>query len=365
MLVCVRCQTEYEEGIKFCGNCGGLLVDKEQSITVAEETTQTTEEKPKEKFICPSCELLYEKNKRCIKCGSELVKQSLFKREEVPTLSTMDEIEEEPVLQIQPLQEEFYPPIKEKTKRSDPPEVKKKQAQEVSTQAVKKEIAQTQTPGKRPIEKLLEDTERIENPPVKSKKTFLRLPLEGFNLFILAAIGIFLLWSIYTFFVPKRIGPSTPTSGEATGLILHNPSPPNPTSAITESQEGEKEGMQSLPTDESQEVDRINDLLEKIRQSNLQKNISLFMSCYSSDFKNRVGKKRATLETWKNFNYLDLSYTLKDYSIAGHTAQGKVEWLSKFYLREGSRTEENKTVMDVTFKKEDDVWKIKEIKIVT
>src|SRR4030042_6951928 len=112
MLVCVRCHTEYEEGIKFCSNCGGLLVDKEQSITVIEETTQTTEEKSKEQFICPNCELLYEKNKRCIKCGSELVKQSLFKRKEVPTLSTLesttDEIEEGPVL---PLQEEFDLPI--------------------------------------------------------------------------------------------------------------------------------------------------------------------------------------------------------------------------------------------------------------
>jgi hypothetical protein len=127
-------------------------------------------------------------------------------------------------------------------------------------------------------------------------------------------------------------------------------------------EEKEKPGQSSTATNESIETEGIRDLLEKIRQANLQKNINLFMSCYSTDFKNREEKKSTTLEAWNNFNYLDLSYVLKDYSISKDTAQAKVEWLIKFYLKEGSGTKENRSILDVTFNKEDGGWKIKEIK---
>jgi hypothetical protein len=203
------------------------------------------------------------------------------------------------------------------------------------------------------------------SPPEKSKKKFLHLSFERISVFILIAVGIFFLWSIYSYFAPKRSGPSIPRSEEATGVIHRNTPPPaNQTSTVVEPEEKEKEQpAQSSPaTNESIETDGIRDLLEKIRQANLHNNINLFMSCYSADFKNREEKKRTTLESWNNFNYLDLSYVLKDYSISRDTAQARVEWLIKFYLKEGSLTKQNRSILNVTFNKEDGGWKIKEIK---
>jgi rRNA maturation endonuclease Nob1 len=60
ILICKKCKIEYKEGEEVCSNCGGRLVPKE---------------KPKEKFICPKCKILYESMKSCIKCGGPLVKQ--------------------------------------------------------------------------------------------------------------------------------------------------------------------------------------------------------------------------------------------------------------------------------------------------
>ena len=256
---------------------------------------------------------------------------------------------------------------KENLKTASLSKTKKEPLEPAYSPGVKKEPLQAQTPEKHPVEKLSEDIEKRASPPVKSKKKFPRLFLEGLSIAILVAIGIFFLWSIYSHFATKRSEPSTPSPKETTGLILHNTSSStNDTPTLAEPQEGEKKPpAPSSPINEPEEIEGIKGLLEKIRQANLQKNIDLFMSCYSTDFKDREDKKKATLETWENFNYLDLSYTLNDYSISGSTAQAKVEWLIKFYLKEGSRTKESQTVLHVRFKKEDGGWKIKETKPVS
>jgi ketosteroid isomerase-like protein len=106
----------------------------------------------------------------------------------------------------------------------------------------------------------------------------------------------------------------------------------------------------------------IKTLLENIRQANLQKDIDLFISCYASDFENLQGRKRATLAYWERFNYLDLSYDLKDSSISVETAKARVEWLIKTSSKGGGRPQQNKSILDVTFKKEGGGWKIKEVK---
>ena len=111
-----------------------------------------------------------------------------------------------------------------------------------------------------------------------------------------------------------------------------------------------------------QEIENIKALLENIRQANLQKNIDLVISCYATDFKDREGKKKTTLTYWKKFDYLDLSYDLKNPSISADTAKARVEWLIKISPKTGGQPQESKTILDVTFKKEEGDWKIKEVK---
>jgi hypothetical protein len=113
---------------------------------------------------------------------------------------------------------------------------------------------------------------------------------------------------------------------------------------------------------EAQEVEKIGSLFENIRKANLQKNIDLFMSCFSRDFKGRDGKQMDALKMWENFNYLDLTYELKKKSISGDTSHIRLEWLVKTSQKGSGKIQEGKTLLDVTLNREDGLWKIKEIK---
>ena len=107
---------------------------------------------------------------------------------------------------------------------------------------------------------------------------------------------------------------------------------------------------------------KIKDLLENIRQANLRKDIDLFVSCYATDFKDRDGKKKATLSFWKKFDYLELSYDLKSASIAGDTARIKIEWVMKISSKGSGNPQESKTFFDALLKKQEGSWKIQEVK---
>lgn len=114
-----------------------------------------------------------------------------------------------------------------------------------------------------------------------------------------------------------------------------------------------------------QEVEKIKSLFENIKQANLKKNINLFMSCFSRDFNGIEGKRLDTLKMWENYNYLDLSYGLKEQTISGDTANVRLEWLVRTSQKMGKKPREDRTVLDVTLKKEDDYWKIIEIRPVS
>jgi hypothetical protein len=111
-----------------------------------------------------------------------------------------------------------------------------------------------------------------------------------------------------------------------------------------------------------QEVHKIGSLFENIRQANLQKDIDLFASCFSRDFDGMEGKRRETLKMWENYNYLNLSYHLKKQKVSGDTANVTLEWLVRTSQKTGGELQDGRTVLDVTLKREEGLWKIKEIK---
>ena len=118
-----------------------------------------------------------------------------------------------------------------------------------------------------------------------------------------------------------------------------------------------------LPLKEAHERAQIVELLEKIRKANLEKDIRLFMSCYSKDFKDWEEKKKTTLESWGNFNFLNLTYELKTYSISGNALIARVEWLLRFSQKNGGPSQDSKTALEVTLKKEDGTWEDRRNKI--
>ncbi len=103
-------------------------------------------------------------------------------------------------------------------------------------------------------------------------------------------------------------------------------------------------------------------LFENIRQANLREDINLFMSCFSREFSGSEGKRKDTLRIWETFYYQDLSYELKKQTISGDTADVRLQWLVMASERLSGKPYIGTTVLDVTLKREDGYWRIKEIK---
>jgi hypothetical protein len=116
------------------------------------------------------------------------------------------------------------------------------------------------------------------------------------------------------------------------------------------------------PLIEAKEADKIQSIFETIKQANLKKNIDLFMSCYSLDFKDRKRKRLDTLEIWEHFLYLDLTYDLKEQTVYGNTANIEVEWVMKISQKGSLNPEVSRTLLEVILRREEGHWKITEIK---
>jgi ketosteroid isomerase-like protein len=281
----------------------------------------------------------------------------------------------------------------EKPKLPDTPEVKKKEPETIQSpeteqepQEIKEEPPGTETTEQQPMKRSADDLESRLIRPRKRKINYRRLSLEVGSITIMVVAGGYFLWSIYSYMSIKEPRAKTPPSKEVSGPALSGSSIPTNTTANvsipqeTNRRETEHSSVISkektevvlptpsnlLPSDavieETLEIGKIKGLLENIRQANLQKNIDLFISCYATDFKDREGKKKVTLAYWKKFDYLDLSYNLKNPSISSDTAKARVEWLIKISPKTGSQLQESKTILDVTLKKEEGGWKIKEVK---
>ena len=116
---------------------------------------------------------------------------------------------------------------------------------------------------------------------------------------------------------------------------------------------------------ENEEAKKIGSVFEDFRRANLQKNIDLFMSCFSGDFDDTEQKRKDTLKMWEMFTYYDLSYDLRKQKIVGDAADVQLEWVSKTSERASGKFRNDRTLLDVTLKRERDAWKIKEIRPVS
>jgi hypothetical protein len=327
-------------------------------------------EAPRIIFICPKCRIVYEHGGACIRCGSPVVDK------------TQSEVEEEspplPVREVETgelsLSSEVV--IEEEAPKAAP-------AQEVTRQ-----IPTPQKPFSlhRSLNRLPKSGIRDAGLPRRKGKKLFRLSREVASVLILLGTGGYLCWSLYSNFVAKRPEASTMVSkGAGTAVLSHSPAPVDPPASSPDSQENmRKHGTESPPiskeeatapvpktaspalpsssTPDVPEAENIRNLLKNIQQGNLRKDIELFMSCYSSTFKGREGKRKETLENWEHFNYFSLSYDLKNCSITGNAASARVEWRIKYSPKGDGQPQESQTVLDVKLKREGDGWKITEVK---
>lgn len=377
MPICRRCHTECDERDRFCSHCGNLLVTEEKAISCQEDWFKVSEdkedkeqlnvtdpeeaqkeplpavflekqdiEKTTQRLICPRCKIIYERGDACIRCSSPLVEKTSSTEREDPDLSSSEACKEELLLSS------GLEAHREEPKTADRPEAEDEPSQGQSSEQL-------------PLNRLPINRIRTVGFPRKNPKKGYRLFLELVSIIILIAAPGYLIWSIVAYFVVEKPEASMPADIKVDPRISPRSSAvPNSSTPVT-APHGVASSMPAkskLPFEEGEEVEKIRTLLENIRQANLKKNIDLFMSCYSPGYKDREGKKKETIETWENFNYLHLSYDLKKHSVSGSTAQARVEWLIRFSPKAGGQFQESKAVLEVTFTKEEDGWKVKEIK---
>lgn len=401
MVICPQCNIKHGKGEEFCRKCGKFL------LTI--EDISLGEEKPEVKLFCPRCRYLYKKGIYCRQCGSLLMetnpsqnvdaqpleKKSVKKKlkewlrllkEEKELQSCMSKLQEQrdsvssdvlnPIFirymdqleSLSPLRQEMETELESMRRRAlDQIDFLEKELNPIQKRlgefqslyklgaVTKPDFVREKMDLRREMksrDKSLKNCRQILSLlPNKREENFVfseikRNPLRPFPGLIAVVILLILaggtfLWQYYS---PssRGLGKEMAPSPSASTLPILPP-------ALTE----------------DQEVEKIKSLFETIKQANLKKNIDLFMSCYSRDFNDREGKRRDALETWGFFNYLDLSYDLKDQKISGDSAAVRLEWLIRISKKAGGQRKDKRTLLDVTLKREEGYWKIKEIKTVS
>src|SRR4030042_5813447 len=368
MLFCKKCQVEYEDDRRFCGQCGSFLIRKEEALPDFEDTEKPTEEKPKEKFICPGCKIIYEKTKTCIRCGAEVVLLSSFQAKdeaetvqepdagkESPQVLTTREWLEEPSQYLScPICNRVYlqgksclkcgeglvpqGPFREEQNRKKTTlrEDKKPEITPPYPSEIEKAFFQEETPDQKTPKGTVEEQIKKGRFSRKIKKDYPRVFLNWRGIAIICIAAGYLLWSTYSHIViTKSDSIAIPPSKEKAS------SPVLASSGIPPSSASPKE---------AEEIEKIRNLLENIRKANLRKDIDLFSSCYSNDFKDREVKKKSTLESWGNINFLDLTYDLVTHSVSGNAVRARVEWLGRLSPERRGRPQGSKKIRGGNFK---------------
>lgn len=402
MAICNQCHIEYEKGKKFCKICGNQLSTEEGSLGTEQVNLPQAEVK-RFVLLCPSCLIHYDIGNYCKNCGMALVKQEASQNKDLSLEKNS----------IKTLSSELLRISREKRKLDNCITQLEAQHDKVSSPVLTSLLARYQTDSEalssryeqvkkelnaiqeraseeikgleeelNPIQKRLGELEFLYKSGAIRKPDFLNqrkeigreiesrgrilkeyrqaisvplLHMEA-NIFslwkrmklfrpplVILVAGFILLMSLGGFTLWKKIlQPNQRTSTEIASSLAAPPLPG--------------------PSDKTHEIEKIKSLLEDIKQANLRKDIHLFMSCYSFDFKDRDGKRLATLESWKAFDYLDLSYHLKKGTISEEAADIRVEWVIDISEKTGGPPQKSKAVLDVLLTREEGTWKIREIK---
>ena len=399
MVICPQCNIEHDEGEEFCRKCGAFLL--------AIDDPASGEGKTKVRLLCPKCQLFYKKGNYCRKCGSLLMQempsqdpdiQPLEKKsvkswskkwlrllnEERELESCMSKLEVERDKVSSDVLNPLFIRYKDRLNSLSPLHQEIETELEGIRKKASEEIASLDKELK-PIQRRLEEFQSLYESGGVTKPDFVREKKElrkeiksrerslkkyrqilallpgkmggslvstGFtgNLLrpptLLIGSAVIILMVAGGYFFWQR--PSQSSRAVAKEIVTSPSVPPSPNSPPV--------------AVEAQEVEKIKSLFENIKQANLKKNINLFMSCYSRDFNDLQGKRLDALETWGFYNYHELSYDLKEQTISGDTANVKLEWRIRVSKKVGGQREDKRTLLDVTLKREDGFWKIKETK---
>jgi hypothetical protein len=108
------------------------------------------------------------------------------------------------------------------------------------------------------------------------------------------------------------------------------------------------------------EVER---LAEKIRSAHLNKNINQFIACYSPAYPQLGQLEANTLETWKNYDFKNVSYNISNVrSLGVNQASAELVWNFQLYNHQTKTYELQRAAYEVILEGVKDGWKIRESK---
>jgi len=402
VVICPQCSIEHDSGEEFCRKCGKYLLDVEDPAP--------GEERKNVKLFCPKCQFLYKKGTYCRKCGSllmqkdpsqgngaQLLEKKSAKRwsrewftlveEEKELESCISKLETQREKVSREVLDLLFARYQDRIKSMSPlhqeietelESIRKKALEQIDS--LKNELE--------PIQKRLQEFQSLFKSGALTRPDFARERKELKREVKSREKSLKKYHQILAFLPYKMGGKATsagftgdllrPATLLTAGLIIvlmvaggyflwphHSQSQgPVPVKIVTPlSTPLPPEDPSPRPKDQG--VEKIGSLFDNIRQANLDKNIDLFMSCFSRNFNGTEGKRKDTLKMWENYSYLDLSYDLKRQAVTGDGADVRLEWLAKTSQKSSGRIQDGKTVLDVTLKREDGHWKIAEIKPVS
>ena len=109
--------------------------------------------------------------------------------------------------------------------------------------------------------------------------------------------------------------------------------------------------------------EQLGKVLTTLRDAQLKKNISEFMSVYATTFPNIDQKRQDTLASWENFDYANLVFTVdKMQAIDPNNALAWVTWYMDIRNRNTQELSNATQTFQVRFIKQQGGWRITELK---
>lgn len=108
--------------------------------------------------------------------------------------------------------------------------------------------------------------------------------------------------------------------------------------------------------------DQLTQMLNRIREAQLNKDINLFLSSFSPNFPELEEKRQKVLKTWQLYDFIDMNYEIQD--IQKHdnnTVSVRVYWRVEFKNQNTNEIKQIDKYYSISFSKEGDKWLIKDM----
>lgn len=109
--------------------------------------------------------------------------------------------------------------------------------------------------------------------------------------------------------------------------------------------------------------EQVQALFNTLREAQLKKDLTLFLSCYSPSFLGLAEKRQQTQKAWEEYTFTNMFYFLDEVTPQGpDQARVRVTWELQAQPRTGSETLTATQIFQVELKREGGAWKIAGLK---